>query len=35
VRQGEPQTAIGRRMTYGCRYNTARLLYTATLTERR
>jgi hypothetical protein len=35
VRQGEPQTKVGRRMTYGCRYNTARLLYTATLTERR
>jgi hypothetical protein len=35
VRQGEPQTRRGRRMTYGCRYTTARLLYTATLTEGR
>jgi hypothetical protein len=33
VRQGEPQTKLNRRMTYGCRYTTARLLYTATLTE--
>ena len=33
VRQGLPQTRIGRRATYGCRYNTARLLYTAELTE--
>ncbi|MGA8745132.1 MAG: hypothetical protein WB507_04630 [Solirubrobacterales bacterium] len=33
VRQGQPQTRIGRRATYGCLYNTARLLYTATLTE--
>jgi hypothetical protein len=33
VRQGQPQTKVGRRVTYGCRYNTARLLYTATLTE--
>ena len=33
VRQGQPQTRVGRRATYGCRYNTARLLYTATLTE--
>jgi hypothetical protein len=33
VRQGEPQTQIGRRATYGCRYTTARLLYTATVVE--
>jgi hypothetical protein len=33
VRQGQPQTKVGRRATYGCRYTTARLLYTATLTE--
>jgi hypothetical protein len=33
VRQGQPQTKIGRRATYGCRYSTARLLYTATLSE--
>lgn len=33
VRQGQPQTRIGRRATYGCLYKTARLLYTATLTE--
>ena len=33
VRQGEPQTKIGRRATYGCRYTTARLLYSATLVE--
>jgi hypothetical protein len=33
VRQGEPQTKIGKRATYGCRYTTARLLYTATLVE--
>jgi hypothetical protein len=33
VRQGQPQTRVGRRATYGCRYSTARLLYTATLTE--
>lgn len=33
VRQGQPQTEIGKRATYGCRYSTARLLYTATLTE--
>ena len=35
IRQGEPQEAVGRRATYGCRYSTARLLYTATLTEGR
>lgn len=33
VRQGEPQMKVGKRATYGCRYSTARLLYTATLTE--
>jgi hypothetical protein len=31
VRQGEPQQQVGRRATYGCRYSTARLLYTATV----
>jgi hypothetical protein len=31
VRQGGPQTRVGRRATYGCRYTTARLLYTATV----
>lgn len=33
IRQGEPQQVIGRRATYGCKYSTARLLYTATLVE--
>jgi hypothetical protein len=33
IRQGEPQEKIGRRATYGCKYTTARLLYTATLVE--
>jgi hypothetical protein len=33
IRQGEPQEKIGRRATYGCKYSTARLLYTATLVE--
>jgi hypothetical protein len=33
VRQGEPQQRIGRRATYGCRYSTARLLYTVTVVE--
>jgi hypothetical protein len=33
VRQGEPQQKIGSRATYGCRYSTARLLYTATVVE--
>jgi hypothetical protein len=33
VRQGQPQTQVGRRTIYGCRYSTARLLYTATLVE--
>jgi hypothetical protein len=31
VRQGEPQMKVGKRATYGCRYSTARLLYTATV----
>jgi hypothetical protein len=31
VRQGEPQEKVGVRATYGCRYSTARLLYTATV----
>jgi hypothetical protein len=33
VRQGDPQQTVGRRATYGCRYRTARLLYTATIVE--
>lgn len=33
VRQGEPQQKLGTRATYGCRYSTARLLYTATVVE--
>ncbi len=33
IRQGEPQEKVGTRATYGCRYSTARLLYTATLVE--
>jgi hypothetical protein len=33
IREGEPQEKIGRRATYGCRYTTARLLYTATLVQ--
>jgi hypothetical protein len=33
VRQGQPQTQLGRRVVYGCRYATARLLYTASLVE--
>jgi hypothetical protein len=33
VRQGKPQVEIGSRQTYGCRYSTARLLYTATVVE--
>lgn len=31
LRQGRPQQVVGSRRTYGCRYNGARLLYTATL----
>lgn len=33
VRQGEPQMKVGRRAEYGCRYTTARLLYTVTVVE--
>jgi hypothetical protein len=33
IRQGEPQQKPGARATYGCKYATARLLYTATLVE--
>jgi hypothetical protein len=33
VRQGEPQMKVGNRATYGCRYSTARLLYTVTVVE--
>ncbi len=33
VRQGRPQETVGKRATYGCRYSTARLLYTATVVE--
>jgi hypothetical protein len=33
VRQGEPQLKLGTRATYGCRYSTARLLYTVTVVE--
>ncbi len=33
IRQGEAQQTIGKRATYGCKYSTARLLYTATLVE--
>jgi len=33
LRQGEPQEKVGRNATYGCKYTTARLLYTATLVE--
>lgn len=35
IRQGEPQMKLGSRATYGCKYTTARLLYTATLVEGR
>jgi hypothetical protein len=31
VRQGEPHQKLNTRATYGCRYSTARLLYTATV----
>jgi len=34
VRQGQPQQRVGTRATYGCRYRTARLLYTAVIVER-
>lgn len=33
IRQGEPQQKVGSRRIYGCKYTTARLLYTATLVE--
>jgi len=33
VRQGEPQLKVGTRAEYGCRYTTARLLYTVTVVE--
>jgi hypothetical protein len=33
VRQGEPLQKIGTRATFGCRYSTARLLYTVTVVE--
>jgi hypothetical protein len=33
VRQGEPQLKVGGRAVYGCRYSTARLLYTVTVVE--
>ena len=35
IRQGQPQETPGKRATYGCKYVTARLLYTATLVEER
>jgi hypothetical protein len=35
IRQGEPQQKVGTRAEYGCKYTTARLLYTATLVEGR
>lgn len=31
IRQGSPQMKVNKRRTYGCKYTTARLLYTATL----
>jgi hypothetical protein len=33
IRQGEPHEKPATRATYGCKYSTARLLYTATLVE--
>lgn len=33
VRQGEAQQKVGTRAEYGCRYSTARLLYTVTVVE--
>jgi hypothetical protein len=33
IREGEAQQQVGKRATYGCKYTTARLLYTATLVE--
>jgi hypothetical protein len=35
IRQGQTQEAVGKRATYGCKYSTARLLYTATVVEER
>jgi hypothetical protein len=35
IRQGEPQQKLGTHRDYGCKYTTARLLYTATLVEGR
>jgi hypothetical protein len=35
IRQGEPQERVGSRATYGCKYSSARLLYTATLVSGR
>jgi len=35
IRQGQPQEEVGKRATYGCKYSTARLLYTATLVANR
>jgi hypothetical protein len=35
IRQGQPQERPGKRATYGCKYSTARLLYTATLVAKR
>lgn len=35
IRQGEPQQKVGTRRDYGCKYTTARLLYTATLVQGR
>lgn len=35
IRQGEPQQKVGSVAVYGCKYTTARLLYTATLVEGR
>lgn len=34
IKQGEPQQVVGKRATYGCKYTTARLLYTATMVEK-
>jgi hypothetical protein len=33
VRQGEPHMKVGTRATYGCKYSTARLLYSVTVVE--
>jgi hypothetical protein len=34
IREGHPQQGVGKIKTYGCRYNQARLLYTATLVKK-